>query len=127
MIADRITILRDGELVVTDDAAQFDRDKIIRAMVGAAFAASFKQAQGVARARPREKVLSVQNLSMSRMVKNNSFHDLWRPGDRHVRPYRLGPHGDREDHRGRRKARLLLRRRDPAERQVVALPGRARQ
>ena len=32
--ADRITILRDGERVVTDDAKAFDRDKVIRAMVG---------------------------------------------------------------------------------------------
>jgi simple sugar transport system ATP-binding protein len=32
--ADRITILRDGELVVTDAAKAFDREKIVRAMVG---------------------------------------------------------------------------------------------
>src|SRR5512147_1762010 len=32
--ADRITILRDGELVATDDTANFDREKIVRAMVG---------------------------------------------------------------------------------------------
>ena len=32
--ADRITILRDGEDVVTDVTSAFDRDKIIRAMVG---------------------------------------------------------------------------------------------
>jgi simple sugar transport system ATP-binding protein len=34
MIADRITILRDGELVMTDQASAFDRDKIIQVMVG---------------------------------------------------------------------------------------------
>src|SRR3954468_5468611 len=32
--ADRITILRDGELVITGDTAAFDREKIVRAMVG---------------------------------------------------------------------------------------------
>ena len=32
--ADRITVLRDGELIMTEDAAKLDRDKIIRAMVG---------------------------------------------------------------------------------------------
>src|SRR5271169_2456495 len=32
--SDRITILRDGELVITDATSTFDREKIIRAMVG---------------------------------------------------------------------------------------------
>src|ERR1700741_3663154 len=32
--ADRITILRDGELVITDDTKNLDREKIVRAMVG---------------------------------------------------------------------------------------------
>src|SRR6185503_8929333 len=31
LIADRITVLRDGELVVTDDTGNFDRDKIVAA------------------------------------------------------------------------------------------------
>lgn len=73
--ADRISILRDGELVVTDDAANFDRDKIIRAMVGRTLSSELyhrRAAEGGSR-RAGTKVLSVQNLSMGKMVRNNSF------------------------------------------------------
>ena len=34
ILADRITILRDGKHVVTDDAGKFDRARIVQAMVG---------------------------------------------------------------------------------------------
>jgi simple sugar transport system ATP-binding protein len=73
--ADRISILRDGELVVTDRADTFDRDKIIRAMVGRTLSNQLYQrraAEGAAR-RAGAKVLSVKNLSMGRTVRNNSF------------------------------------------------------
>lgn len=73
-ISDRITILRDGELVVTDKASNFDRDKIIRAMVGRTLSSEV-YADGHER-KPRlrgERMLSVQNLSMGSMVKNTSF------------------------------------------------------
>jgi simple sugar transport system ATP-binding protein len=74
MLADRITVLRDGELVTTDDASAFDRDKIIRAMVGRTLSDELYKNSGQRGVRqPGEKVLSVQNLSMSRVVKNNSF------------------------------------------------------
>ncbi len=73
MIADRITILRDGELVVTDQASAFDRDKIIQAMVGRTLSgALYQRHAGKVRA-PGAKVLSVQNLSMGSMVRNTSF------------------------------------------------------
>jgi simple sugar transport system ATP-binding protein len=73
--ADRISILRDGELVITDGAATFDRDKIIRAMVGRTLTNELynrRATSGGAR-RAGAKVLSVQNLSMGNMVRNNSF------------------------------------------------------
>jgi ABC-type sugar transport system ATPase subunit len=34
LLADRIAVLRDGELVVTGPAGEFDRVRIIQAMVG---------------------------------------------------------------------------------------------
>ena len=34
ILADRITILRDGKHVITDDANKFDRARIVQAMVG---------------------------------------------------------------------------------------------
>jgi simple sugar transport system ATP-binding protein len=72
-IADRITILRDGELVITDRADTFDRDSIIRAMVGRTLSAELYRRKGDKAREPREKVLSVQNLSMGSLVRNTSF------------------------------------------------------
>jgi simple sugar transport system ATP-binding protein len=73
MISDRITILRDGQHVVTDEAKNFDRDRIVSSMVGRTLTEEIYQ-KGARRARPLgEKLLSVQNLSMGRMVRNTSF------------------------------------------------------
>ena len=73
--ADRITILRDGELVITDDAGKFDRDKVIRAMVGRTLSNEiYRQRRSAAELRKAgPKVLSVQDISMSNVVRNNSF------------------------------------------------------
>ena len=73
--ADRITVLRDGELVVTDLAANFDRDKVIRAMVGRALSTELYAQKGGERGTrwAGAKVLSVQNLSMGTIVRNSSF------------------------------------------------------
>jgi simple sugar transport system ATP-binding protein len=74
-ISDRITILRDGQHIVTDDAYAFDRDKIIRSMVGRNLTEELYGKAGRTRqARPHgRKILSIQNLSMGRMVRNTSF------------------------------------------------------
>lgn len=73
-IADRITILRDGERIVTDVTAAFDRDKIIRAMVGRSLSGELyrRREQGQIRS-PGRRILSVQDLTMGNMVRNNSF------------------------------------------------------
>ncbi|RWF48083.1 MAG: sugar ABC transporter ATP-binding protein [Mesorhizobium sp.] len=74
MIADRITILRDGELVVTDDTPAFDRDKIVAAMVGRTLSGQIYRQRDEAKLRKAgKKVLSVQDISMSNVVRNNSF------------------------------------------------------
>ncbi|MER8702187.1 sugar ABC transporter ATP-binding protein [Mesorhizobium sp. M0296] len=73
-IADRITILRDGELVITDDTAAFDRDRIVAAMVGRTLSGQLYSQRDETRLRkPGKKVLSVQDISMSNVVRNNSF------------------------------------------------------
>ena len=73
-ISDRITVMRDGEHVVTDATAAFDREKIVRAMVGRSLSQEFYGSQEGRRVRrPGAKVLSVQNLSMSNVVRNTSF------------------------------------------------------
>ncbi|PBB68760.1 ABC transporter ATP-binding protein [Mesorhizobium sp. WSM4312] len=73
-IADRITVLRDGELVITDDTSAFDRDKIVAAMVGRTLSGQIYRQRDEARLRKAgKKVLSVQDISMSNVVRNNSF------------------------------------------------------
>lgn len=72
--ADRITVLRDGEKVLTAPAAELDRDSIIAAMVGRSLTQAVHSGHADRPPRPAgEKVLSVQNLSMGGMVKNASF------------------------------------------------------
>jgi len=73
--SDRITILRDGAHIVTDDSRAFTRETIIRHMVGRTLTDELYGRAGegrVARA-PGEKILSVQNLSMQNVVRNSSF------------------------------------------------------
>jgi ABC-type sugar transport system ATPase subunit len=73
-LSDRITILRDGERVVTDDTANFDRERVVQAMVGRSLSSELYGKAGQRRARPYgEKVLSIQNLSMGSIVRNTSF------------------------------------------------------
>ncbi|MBZ9841670.1 sugar ABC transporter ATP-binding protein [Mesorhizobium sp. CA5] len=74
MIADRITILRDGELVITDEASAFDRDRIVAAMVGRSLSGQiYRQRDETKLRKAGKKVLSVQDISMSNIVRNNSF------------------------------------------------------
>jgi len=74
MISDRITVMRDGQHVITDVTAALDRDKIVRAMVGRSLSAELYGPRTGRRARrPGAKVLSVQNLSMANVVRNTSF------------------------------------------------------
>ena len=73
LLADRITVLRDGQHVVTDDKANFDRARIIQAMVGRDLSQTL-YGQSKAEVRKQgECVLSVRNLRMASMVKNNSL------------------------------------------------------
>jgi ABC-type sugar transport system ATPase subunit len=74
-ISDRITILRDGEQVITDDAKSFSRETVIRYMVGRSLSEEIYGRAGAARTlrTPGAKVLSVQNLSMQNLVRNTSF------------------------------------------------------
>lgn len=73
-LADRITVLRDGRHVVTDDKSNFDRARIVQAMVGRSDLSQALYGQHKTQARaPGECLLSVRNLRMAAMVKNNSL------------------------------------------------------
>lgn len=71
-ISDRITIMRDGKLIVSDDTAHFDRERIIRAMVGRDLSNTLYGKKETVRPAGK-RVLSVQNLRMGTMVRNTSF------------------------------------------------------
>ena len=73
-IADRITVMRDGEIVATDLAGAFDRNRIVAAMVGRTLSKQLhrRRDQDTLR-KPGKKVLSVQDISMGNIVHNNAF------------------------------------------------------
>jgi simple sugar transport system ATP-binding protein/ribose transport system ATP-binding protein len=70
-IADRIAILRDGELIVVDAARNFTREKIVQGMVGRHLTDELygsNTAHRVARQRG-PKVLALENVTMGRLVR----------------------------------------------------------
>lgn len=75
LLSDRITILRDGEHVVTDRTSTFTRDSIVAAMVGRTLSNElYRSRANAGRARPAgSRVLSVQDISMGNAVRNTSF------------------------------------------------------
>jgi len=73
LVSDRITILRDGKHVVTDMASKFDRERIVQAMVGRDLSQTLYGQRKTFVRRQGKRVLSVQNLRMAAMVKNNSL------------------------------------------------------
>jgi ABC-type sugar transport system ATPase subunit len=76
-ISDRITVLRDGKLVVTAATAEMNREKLVRAMVGRDITqthyAAHREGHAERRKLRREKVLTVENVTMGNIVKNMSF------------------------------------------------------
>ncbi len=73
ILADRITILRDGKHVVTDDAVNFDRARIVQAMVGRDLSNTLYGTRKSTVRPAGARVLTVQNLKMAPMVRNNSL------------------------------------------------------
>ncbi|MDD1532384.1 MULTISPECIES: sugar ABC transporter ATP-binding protein [unclassified Bradyrhizobium] len=73
LLADRITVLRDGKHVVTDEASRFDRARIVQAMVGRDLSNTLYGARKTNVRPSGKRVLTVQNLKMAPMVKNNSL------------------------------------------------------
>ncbi|MEH6478325.1 MAG: sugar ABC transporter ATP-binding protein, partial [Sneathiella sp.] len=72
-ISDRITILRDGKLILTDFNSNFDRARIVQSMVGRDLS---EELYGTKKSSVRpagKRVLRVSNLSVGNTVKNNSL------------------------------------------------------
>jgi ABC-type sugar transport system ATPase subunit len=70
-IADRIAILRDGELIVVDAANNFTRERIVQAMVGRQLTDELYGSNAAPRiARKRgQKVLALENVTMGKSVR----------------------------------------------------------
>jgi ABC-type sugar transport system ATPase subunit len=74
-ISDRITVLRDGKLVITAKTVEMTRDKLVRHMVGREITQTHYAAQRRNKTlrKGTEKVLTVENVTMGAVVKNMSF------------------------------------------------------
>ena len=72
-IADRITVLRDGRLVITASARSLTREALVQHMVGRQVAQSVYGRASRAAHHRSEKVLTVENVTMGMVVKNMSF------------------------------------------------------
>ena len=76
-ISDRITVLRDGKLVVSSKTAEMSREKLVRAMVGSRHRPDAlcptRRGRPPATGGDRRKVLAVENVTMGMVVKNMSF------------------------------------------------------
>jgi len=74
-ISDRITVLRDGKLVITAKTSDMTREKLVRHMVGRDITQTHyaRQRDGSRRHHATEKVLTVENVTMGLIVKNMSF------------------------------------------------------
>ncbi|XAT60646.1 ATP-binding cassette domain-containing protein [Rhodobacteraceae bacterium Araon29] len=75
-ISDTITVLRDGRIVDNDECGKFDRGRIVQAMIGRDLSNSaYADVGGNSRIirSGKEKIMSVENLSMGASVRNTSF------------------------------------------------------
>src|ERR1700730_6519398 len=72
-IADRITVLRDGHLVITAPAKSLNRDALVQHMVGRRIAQAVYGRNGKQANHRREKVLTVENVTMGMVMKNMTF------------------------------------------------------
>ncbi len=74
-ISDRITVLRDGKLVITANTPEMTREKLVRYMVGRDITQTYyaREPGGKERHHRAEKVLVVENVTMGAVVKNMSL------------------------------------------------------
>jgi len=72
-ISNRITVLRDGKLAVTGPTEEFDRDRLIRSMVGRSLSGSLHGGKPKVPRTYGRKLLSAANLSSGTAVRDSSF------------------------------------------------------
>lgn len=76
-ISDRITVLRDGKHIITEETSKMSRDDLVRHMVGRSEEKSIYRHKDPANVadglKKKKKMLTVENVTMGNMVKNMSF------------------------------------------------------
>ncbi len=75
-ISDSITVLRDGRIVDSGPCAEFDRGRIVKAMIGRDLSDSAYAdlaSREIKQRPPGDRTLSVENISMGVAVRNASF------------------------------------------------------
>lgn len=71
--ADRISVLRNGQLMATDTAANFDRNRLIQCMIGTDIQALSDDQNAALAPQSALPILQVENVRMGSMVNNMSF------------------------------------------------------
>ena len=122
-LSDRITVLRDGEVVATDITGNFDRERLVQAMVGRSLSGELYGSDR----RPQDPPLRRGNPERAQSLdgRPRSQHlvlDLRRAGHGRLRPRGRRANRDDEDRRWRAEARLLPRRRSALQGAPGALP-----
>jgi simple sugar transport system ATP-binding protein len=65
--------LRNGKKIITDEASRFDRNQLIKHMVGEAFKDYKAKPKTARKTGARQPILTVENVRMGNMVNNMSF------------------------------------------------------
>lgn len=72
-ISDQITVLRDGKHIITDNTSNFNRERVVKAMVGRDLSQTMYGQKKVVARPSGKKVLAVRNLRMGGQVKSCSL------------------------------------------------------
>jgi len=104
--ADRITVLRNGRLMVTAPAKEFDRGRLIHHMIGEDLKERKTPAGRQARPRVRGASLARRKHSNGQLGQQHVLFDLRRRNNGHSRAYRLRKKRSGQGHHGPYEAQL---------------------
>ena len=107
--ADRITVLRNGRLIKTGPAIEFDRDRLIRLMIGDDLDVEAQTPRAARAVRTALPVLRVREHPHGECRQQHVVFDFSRRDNRHCRFDRLGAQRGRQGHHGPHKAQLRRR------------------
>ena len=89
-LCERVTVMRDGAHILTDDVKNMTRDTLIQAMVGRTLDNLFPKVYGT----KGECILKVEHLKEAGVLHDVSFEGIWRTDSRRGWAGRRRAHGD---------------------------------